>query len=76
MGFLLFMEIQILQCFICLDLKFWKLVHTSYSFEQNEQEYAFSFVYSILLFHCTLLTADIIKWQKCARMGLNGFHIK
>ena len=24
----------------------------------------------------TLLTADIIKWQKCARMGLNGFHIK
>ena len=24
----------------------------------------------------TLLTAEIIKWQKCARMGLNGFHIK
>ena len=23
----------------------------------------------------TLLTAEIIKWQKCARMGLNGFHI-
>ena len=26
--------------------------------------------------HITLLTAEIIKWQKCARMGLNGFHIK
>ena len=24
----------------------------------------------------TLLTAEVIKWQKCARMGLNGFHIK
>ena len=24
----------------------------------------------------TLLTAEIIKWQKCARMGLNGFHMK
>ena len=24
----------------------------------------------------TLLTAEIIKWQKCAHMGLNGFHIK
>ena len=21
----------------------------------------------------TLLTVEIIKWQKCARMGLNGF---
>ena len=25
--------------------------------------------------HLTLLTAEIIKWQKCAHMGLNGFHI-
>ena len=24
----------------------------------------------------TLLTAEIIKWQKCAHMGLNGFHKK
>ena len=24
----------------------------------------------------TLLTAEVIKWQKCAHMGLNGFHIK
>ena len=24
----------------------------------------------------TLLTAEIIKWQKCAHIGLNGFHIK
>ena len=24
----------------------------------------------------TLLTAEIIKWQKSAHMGLNGFHIK
>ena len=22
----------------------------------------------------TLLTIEIIKWQKCAGMGLNGFH--
>ena len=29
-----------------------------------------------LLAPYTLLTAEIIKWQKCARMGLNGFHIK
>ena len=28
------------------------------------------------LIHSTLLTAEIIKWQKCAHMGLNGFHIK
>ena len=26
--------------------------------------------------HYTLLTAEIIKWQKCADMGLNGFHTK
>ena len=24
----------------------------------------------------TLLTAEIIKWQKCAGMGLNGFHTR
>ena len=24
----------------------------------------------------TLPTAEFIKWQKCARMGLNGFHIR
>ena len=24
----------------------------------------------------TLLTAEIIKWQKCGHIGLNGFHMK
>ena len=24
----------------------------------------------------TLLTAEIIKWQKCAGMGLNGFYTR
>ena len=31
---------------------------------------------NVIMINCTLLTAEIIKWQKCARMGLNGFHIR